>query len=80
MRLLKRDKLHRNTNPLRYSSLLLLNEPHGACIRARNALALLIEAPVRTDIGEVWANMLHNVYAQLVAARGFSSTAKTDPT
>ena len=32
------------------------------------------------DIGEVWANMLHNVYAQLVAARGFSATAKTDPT
>ena len=31
------------------------------------------------DIGEVWANMLHNVYAQLVAARGFSATAKTDP-
>ncbi|KAM5541577.1 hypothetical protein V8D89_004767 [Ganoderma adspersum] len=48
-----------NTNPLRYSSLLLLAEPH--------------------DIGEVWANMLHNVYAQLVALRGFSATAKTDP-
>ncbi|PIL32514.1 hypothetical protein GSI_05217 [Ganoderma sinense ZZ0214-1] len=48
------------TNPLRYSSLLLLNEAH--------------------DIGEVWANMLHNVYAQLVAARGFSATAMTDPT
>ena len=23
------------------------------------------------DIGEVWVNMLHNVYAALVAARGF---------
>ena len=33
-----------------------------------------------TDVGEAWANMLHNVYAQLVAAHGFSATAKTDPT
>lgn len=30
-------------------------------------------------IGEVWANMLHNVYAALVKAHGFSSTAQTDP-
>ncbi|KAF7335729.1 Extracellular metalloproteinase mep [Mycena venus] len=32
------------------------------------------------NIGEVWANMLHNVYAALVGAHGFSSTAHTDPT
>ncbi|KAF8886751.1 Fungalysin metallopeptidase-domain-containing protein [Infundibulicybe gibba] len=32
------------------------------------------------NIGEVWANMLHNVYAALVAAHGFSVNAKTDPT
>ncbi|KAH8107793.1 Fungalysin metallopeptidase-domain-containing protein [Cristinia sonorae] len=32
------------------------------------------------DIGEVWANILHNVYAGLVAAHGFSATAHTDPT
>ncbi|KAI0797286.1 Fungalysin metallopeptidase-domain-containing protein [Irpex lacteus] len=32
------------------------------------------------DIGEVWANILHNVYAALVAAHGFSATAHTDPT
>ncbi|KAK7685033.1 hypothetical protein QCA50_011869 [Cerrena zonata] len=32
------------------------------------------------DIGEVWANILHNVYASLVTAHGFSATAKTDPT
>ncbi|PIL32515.1 hypothetical protein GSI_05218 [Ganoderma sinense ZZ0214-1] len=32
------------------------------------------------DIGEVWANVLHNVYAQLVAAHGYSATARTDPT
>ncbi|KAI0688605.1 Fungalysin metallopeptidase-domain-containing protein [Cytidiella melzeri] len=31
-------------------------------------------------IGEVWANMLHNVYAGLVGVHGFSATAHTDPT
>ncbi|KAF8149160.1 Fungalysin metallopeptidase-domain-containing protein [Crassisporium funariophilum] len=30
-------------------------------------------------IGEVWANMLHNVYSALVVQHGFSSTAKTNP-
>ncbi|GLB39398.1 putative fungalysin metallopeptidase (M36) [Lyophyllum shimeji] len=30
-------------------------------------------------IGEIWANMLHNVYAALVAAHGWSSTALTNP-
>ncbi|KAK7055769.1 extracellular metallo proteinase mep [Favolaschia claudopus] len=32
------------------------------------------------NIGEVWANLLHNVYAALVAEHGWSATAKTDPT
>ncbi|KAI0344183.1 hypothetical protein BDW22DRAFT_1137358 [Trametopsis cervina] len=32
------------------------------------------------DIGESWANILHNVYAALVAAHGYSTTARTDPT
>ncbi|KAJ7065817.1 Fungalysin metallopeptidase-domain-containing protein [Mycena amicta] len=31
-------------------------------------------------IGEVWANMLHNVYAALVGAHGWSATARTNPT
>ncbi|OBZ71043.1 Extracellular metalloproteinase 5 [Grifola frondosa] len=31
-------------------------------------------------IGEVWANMLHNVYARLVAVNGFSQDAHTNPT
>ncbi|KAJ7596235.1 Fungalysin metallopeptidase-domain-containing protein [Mycena floridula] len=31
------------------------------------------------NIGEVWANMLHNVYAALVAQYGFSATARTNP-
>ncbi|KAK7045379.1 hypothetical protein VNI00_007628 [Paramarasmius palmivorus] len=30
------------------------------------------------DIGEVWANILHNVYAALVAKHGFSFTARTN--
>ncbi|KAI0302901.1 Fungalysin metallopeptidase-domain-containing protein [Multifurca ochricompacta] len=30
-------------------------------------------------IGEVWANMLHNVYASLVTAHGWSATARTNP-
>ncbi|KAF8912309.1 metalloprotease [Mucidula mucida] len=32
------------------------------------------------DIGEVWANILYNVYAALVGVHGWSATAKTDPT
>ncbi|KAF8867849.1 Fungalysin metallopeptidase-domain-containing protein, partial [Infundibulicybe gibba] len=32
------------------------------------------------DIGEFWANMLHNVYAALVEKYGFSENARTDAT
>ncbi|PSS15399.1 hypothetical protein PHLCEN_2v3275 [Hermanssonia centrifuga] len=32
------------------------------------------------QIGEVWANMLHNIYAALIQQHGFSQTAHTDPT
>lgn len=31
------------------------------------------------SIGEVWSNMLYNVYAALVEEHGWSATAKTDP-
>ncbi|KAJ7448108.1 Fungalysin metallopeptidase-domain-containing protein [Mycena latifolia] len=31
------------------------------------------------DIGEVWANMLHNVCAALISTHGWSATARTDP-
>ncbi|PFH45330.1 hypothetical protein AMATHDRAFT_9469 [Amanita thiersii Skay4041] len=31
------------------------------------------------NIGEVWANMLHNVYAALVQERGFSADFRTNP-
>ncbi|KAF7342123.1 Extracellular metalloproteinase [Mycena venus] len=39
----------------------------------------LLEVGEVHDIGEIWANMLHNVLAALVDARGFSKTARTDP-
>ncbi|KAJ3564164.1 hypothetical protein NP233_g8473 [Leucocoprinus birnbaumii] len=32
------------------------------------------------SIGEIWANLLHNVYASLVGKYGWSATARTDPT
>ncbi|KAH9029326.1 Fungalysin metallopeptidase-domain-containing protein [Lactarius deliciosus] len=32
------------------------------------------------DMGEVWANALHNVYAALVISNGWSKNALTDPT
>jgi hypothetical protein len=35
---------------------------------------------VLVDIGEVWANMLHNVYAELVKVYGFDAKARSDPT
>ncbi|KAF8694351.1 hypothetical protein AX14_002061 [Amanita brunnescens Koide BX004] len=31
------------------------------------------------DVGEIWANMLHNVHAALVQERGFSTQALTNP-
>ena len=34
---------------------------------------------IGADIGEVWANTLHNVYAKLVAEHGYSTTAMTNP-
>ncbi|PFH46758.1 hypothetical protein AMATHDRAFT_88134 [Amanita thiersii Skay4041] len=46
-------------NPLRYSSIAGMHEPHS--------------------IGEVWANMLHNVLAELVKAHGWSKNARTNP-
>jgi extracellular elastinolytic metalloproteinase len=33
-----------------------------------------------TAIGEVWANMLHNVYAALVAEHGWDANFRVDPT
>ncbi|KAJ7041644.1 Fungalysin metallopeptidase-domain-containing protein [Mycena alexandri] len=39
----------------------------------------LLDSGTVHGLGEVWANMLHNVLAALVGAHGFSKTARTDP-
>ena len=63
------------TNPLTYQSLRTLNEIHGWPIVSRHTgyADVLTEA-----IGEVWANMLHTVYAVLVEEHGFSTRKLTD--
>lgn len=33
----------------------------------------------RIDVGEVWANMLHNIYAVLVENFGYAADARTNP-
>lgn len=68
---------HRTVNPLRYSSLRTLTEVHGTSISS----CRVNHCPSHwfSDIGEVWANILHNVYAALVTAHGFSTTARTNP-
>jgi extracellular elastinolytic metalloproteinase len=55
------------TNPLRYSSLMDLYEVHGRIMRNLTLILLLTHL---TDMGEMWANMLHNVYAALVVDHG----------
>lgn len=39
----------------------------------------VINLIIPSAIGEVWANMLYNVYANLVGAHGWSSLARTNP-
>ncbi|KAK0231867.1 Fungalysin metallopeptidase-domain-containing protein [Armillaria nabsnona] len=50
-------------------------DPYVNPLRYSSIASLQIHA-----IGEVWANMLHNVYAPLVEEHGWSSTAMEDPT
>lgn len=67
------------TNPLRYSALKTLTAVHSACLVS---ISLEFFSSTRlsfSGIGEVWANILHNVYADLVGKYGFSTTAFTDP-
>jgi hypothetical protein len=70
-------KCHRTVNPLRYSSLRTLTEVHGTSISSCRVNHC--SSHWFADIGEVWANILHNVYAALVTAHGFSTTARTNP-
>ncbi len=67
-----------SVNPLRYSSLTTLQEIHGELIPS-NRDPYFDVRPLCEAIGEVWANMLHNVYAALVQEHGWSSTAMEDP-
>src|SRR6266404_5398586 len=66
------------TNPLRYSDLRGEYDPY----RTHTLFLPRIShsAETRVGMGEVLANILHNVYAALVAAHGWSSRAFTDPT
>ena len=65
-------------NPLRYSSIQLLYEVHGIHPFFESYQYLM--GSFIPDIGEIWANMLHNVYAQFVAALGWSAIAMSDAT
>ncbi|SJL17912.1 uncharacterized protein ARMOST_21481 [Armillaria ostoyae] len=67
-----------SVNPLRYSSIQQLHEVHGKNPQTNRQSRSLLN-PQHPDIGEVWANMLHNVYAALIEVHGFSSTAMDDP-
>jgi len=65
----------------------VMNDPAG--IRTRPYSTSAITNPLRYSnienqesehrIGEVWANILHNLYAALVDSHGFSATARTNP-
>lgn len=73
---------NRTTNPLTYGSVAALDEVHGMSTLSLSLISQSCDATtlVLKDIGEIWANMLHNMLASLVDAHGFSSTARTDPT
>jgi hypothetical protein len=65
-------------NPLRFSNLtqaILPKKQHGETI----SLIYLFFVKSSLDAGEIWANMLHNVYAALVKKYGFSKSARTNP-
>ena len=70
----------RTTNPLRYSDLKTRTDVHGELRPNYAILAFAIAYPFlrSSDIGEIWANMLHNVYAALVDKLGFAAYAHTN--
>ena len=72
--------MYSTTNPLRYSSLQTLNEVHSEFPVPIAQLVYYSSLFTIQDIGEVWANLLHNVHAALVAVHGFSTSARTNPT
>ncbi|KAJ8089367.1 hypothetical protein PM082_014615 [Marasmius tenuissimus] len=69
------------TNPLRYSDLATLSEPHGKMnvqLREHPCILTVCVSPHDPPF-QVWANMLHNVYAQLILNHGWSISARTNP-
>ncbi|KAG6862518.1 hypothetical protein C0995_000066 [Termitomyces sp. Mi166 len=59
-----------HVNPLRYSSIAQLKEVHP----------MIVDSNVfRTEIGEVWATILHEVLSALVDVYGISRNARTNP-
>ena len=70
----------RTINPLRYSSIKTRTEVHGELRFGQCEIFYLNDSlhVLHLDIGEVWANMLHNVYAALVGKLGFDANAHTN--
>jgi len=65
-------------NPLKYSGLNIVGlNVHGREFPT-DSINQTDSFPM-SDAGEIWANMLHNVYAALVNMYGFSPTARTNP-
>ncbi|KXN84348.1 Extracellular metalloproteinase NpI [Leucoagaricus sp. SymC.cos] len=54
-----------------YSTSMTVNPLTYASLKGRTELH---------GVGEIWANLLHNVYAALVGKYGWSATSRTDPT
>ena len=67
-----------STAPLTYSSVGQLNGVHSALSSVR--FCAIVCSPSLPDIGEVWANMLHNVLAALVRDHSFDNNAFSTPT
>ena len=67
--------MHRHVNPLRYSDLQMTTDPHSTSFHILQSFFICL---LYSDVGEIWANMLHNVLAALVQERGFSTQALTN--
>jgi extracellular elastinolytic metalloproteinase len=66
-------------NPLKYGNIATLNEVHSTYYPPPLIFQSLIIVLRFLDIGEIWANLLHNIYAALVAQYGWSPDARTNP-
>lgn len=66
-------------NPLRYSSIRVRNmeKSHGA--PSPSARHRFLAHLLRSEIGEIWANLLHNMLSTLISRYGFAQDAATNP-